>query len=144
MKLFEFLVNDYRKSAEELMSKERVSGDRISSARAAYDALVERARDADAAVQVLDALLPKGVCARCGTPARCVPVDSRDDEAHTSRDVALCPHCVRKERVRMQEQIADSRAQEKRFREQISCLEKMLKKSEVPVRRVGLVNPGRE
>lgn len=141
---FEFLVNDYRNSAEELMSKERVSGDRISSARAAYNTLIERAREADAAGKVLDTLLPKGVCARCGTTGRCVPVDWRDDEAGARHDVMICPHCVRKERLRMQEQIAEGRKQENRFREQINCLERMLRKSEVPVRRVTLVNPNGE
>jgi hypothetical protein len=128
MKLFEALVNDYRTATEKCIGTNRVSGDHLANARSALYDLFERAQEADAAIVTLDATLPVGVCARCGKTDRCVAVDPRDGEGR--RDTALCPACVRKERAILQEQVEQAKKEERRLREEVECLQGILKKHE--------------
>lgn len=124
MKMFQVLVEEYRIRMEKCVGTALVSGDHLTNARAAYQDLVERARQADAAVQTLNAVVPAGVCSRCGSSRRCIPVDRREG----GRDLLLCASCLRDERTALQEQLAEHKKQERKLREElgvkISALEK--------------------
>ena len=125
-KMFQALVEEYRIRMEKCVGTALVSGDHLTNARAAYQDLAERASQADAAVQVLNAVIPAGVCSRCGTSRRCIPVDRREG----GRDVLLCTSCLREERAALREQLEEHKRQERKLKEELECLSGILKKHE--------------